>query len=87
MNYSLTNDSPGGWFTPTNERQVPTGPWGRVVREPVATAPQAPAAPEPCTHERTVEQLRGWLSRQPFDGRVTVGDVLIRLGRAPRAGA
>lgn len=55
----------------------PTRPWG---------LPQQVTEPAPCAHERTVEQLRSWLSRQPFDGRVVVGDVLLRLGRAPRDG-
>lgn len=52
----------------------PTRPWG---------LPQPVTVPAPCAHERTVEQLREWLSRQPFDGRVVVGDVLLRLGRRP----
>jgi len=97
VSYSLTSDSAPGagsdWFTPTNARQVPTqdytgGEWVSPRRggETGATPPP-PATEVPCTHERTVEQLRAWLSRQPFDGRVVVGDVLLRLGRAPRAGA
>lgn len=67
------------WFTPVNARTIPTR--GTRVTTTGGETGSEPPAPAPCQHERTVESLREWLSRQPFDGRVVVGDVLLRLGR------